>query len=190
MANPSMRLSTEISRNLKESHLIAVKRIFWYIKGTPSLGIWYPKCLSFDLKVYSDFDYVGCNMDIKSTSGACQFLGGKLVCWSAKKKQSIVMSSAEYVAATRCCANMLWMKSQLSDYDIIYKNMPIFYDNTSVIAISNNPVLHSRTKHTDIKYHFIRDHILKGDTKLHFIATQYQLADIFTKPLDEQLSRD
>ncbi|GJZ21177.1 hypothetical protein Tco_0558216 [Tanacetum coccineum] len=107
--------------------------------------------------------------------------------WSAKKQQSVAMSSAEaeYVAAAGCCASILWMKSQLSDYDIHYKMVPIFCDNTSAIAISNNPVLHSRTKHIDIRYHFIRDHILKGDIELHFIPTEYQLADIFTKPLDE-----
>ncbi|GJR13712.1 retrovirus-related pol polyprotein from transposon TNT 1-94 [Tanacetum coccineum] len=116
----------------------------------------------FDLKGYSDSDYAGCNMDRKSTS-----------------------AKAEYVATTGCCANILWMKSQLTDYDIIYEKVPIFCDNTSAIAISNNPVLHSRTKHIDIRYHFIKDHILKGDIELHFIPTQYQLADIFTKPLDE-----
>ncbi|GJX61358.1 hypothetical protein Tco_0294258 [Tanacetum coccineum] len=94
-------------------------------------------------------------------------------------------SKAEYVAADGCCANILWMKSQLIDYDIIYENVPIFCDNISAIAISNNPVLHSRTKHIDIRYHFIRDYILQGDIELHFIPTQYQLDDIFTKPLDE-----
>ncbi|GJW55286.1 hypothetical protein Tco_0099371 [Tanacetum coccineum] len=134
-------LCARYQANLKESHLIIVKRIFRYLKGTPSLGLWYPKCSNFDLKGYSNSDYVGCNMDKKSTSGACQLLRGKLV--------------------------------------------PIFCDNTSAIAISNNPVLHSRTKHIDIRYHFIRDYILKGDIELHFIPTQYQLADIFTKPLDE-----
>ncbi|GKB01459.1 retrovirus-related pol polyprotein from transposon TNT 1-94 [Tanacetum coccineum] len=114
-----------------------------------------PDLAGFDLKGYSNSDYVGCNMDRKSISCACQILGGKL------------------------------MKSQLSDYDIHYKMVPIFCDNTSAIAISNNPVLHSRTKHIDIRYHFIRDHILKGDIELHFIPTEYQLADIFTKTLDE-----
>ncbi|GKA42788.1 hypothetical protein Tco_0735448 [Tanacetum coccineum] len=89
------------------------------------------------------------------------------------------------VAAAGCCANILWIKSQLTDYDIIYEKVPIFFDNTHAMAISNNPVLHSRTKHIDIRYHFIRDHILKGDIELHFIPTQYQLADIFTKPLDK-----
>ncbi|GKD40723.1 hypothetical protein Tco_1260930, partial [Tanacetum coccineum] len=94
----------------------------------------------------------------KSTLGTCQLLGGKLMCWSAKKQQFVAMSSAEaeYVAAVGYCANILWMK-----------------------------ILHSRTKHIDIRYHFIRDHILKEDIKLHFIPTQYQLANIFTKPLDE-----
>ncbi|GKE50624.1 hypothetical protein Tco_1481882, partial [Tanacetum coccineum] len=116
----------------------------------------------FDLKGYSTSDYAGCNMDRKSTS-----------------------AKAEYVAAAGCCANILWMKSQLTNYDIIYKKVPIFCDNTSAIAISNNPVLHSRTKHIDILYHFIRDHIPKGDIELHFIPTQYQVSDIFTKSLDE-----
>ncbi|GKE98488.1 retrovirus-related pol polyprotein from transposon TNT 1-94, partial [Tanacetum coccineum] len=76
-----------------------------YLKGTSTLGLYYLKCSCFDLKGYSDSDYAGCNMDRKSTSGACQILGGKLVCWSAKKQQSVAMSSAEaeYVAATGCC---------------------------------------------------------------------------------------
>ncbi|GJZ29271.1 reverse transcriptase domain-containing protein [Tanacetum coccineum] len=89
----------------------------------------------FDLKRYSDSDYAGCNMDRKSTPGACQLLGGKLVCWSAKKQQSVAISSAEaeYIAAAGCCANILWMKIQLTDYDIIYENVPI---NTGAIVIS------------------------------------------------------
>ncbi|GJW23916.1 retrovirus-related pol polyprotein from transposon TNT 1-94 [Tanacetum coccineum] len=128
-----------------------------YLKGTSSVGRWYLKCLGFDLKGYSDSDYAGCNMDRQSTSSACQILRGKLVCWSAKKQKSVAMSSAEveYVAAA------------------------------GVIAISSNLVLHSRTKQIDIRYHCIRDHILKGDIELHVIPTEYQLADIFTNPLDE-----
>ncbi|GJW60037.1 retrovirus-related pol polyprotein from transposon TNT 1-94 [Tanacetum coccineum] len=160
---PDIQFSTclcaRYQANPKESYLIVVKRIFRYLKGTPSLGLWYPKCLGFDLKGYLDSDYAGCNMDKKSTSGACQFLGGKLMCWSAKKQQSVAMSSAE------------------AEY------VPIFCDNTSAIAISNNPVLHSRTKQIDIRYHFIRDHVLKGDIELHFIPTQYQLADIFLEKM-------
>ncbi|GKC17160.1 hypothetical protein Tco_1013942 [Tanacetum coccineum] len=161
--------------------------IFKYLKGTPNLGLWYPKGSGFDLKAYSDSDYTGCNLDRKSTSGGCQILGGKLVCWSAKKQSSVAMSSAKakYVVAARCCAQVLWIKSQPADYDILYDKVPIFCDNTSAISISNNPVLHSRTKHIDIRYHFIRDHILKGDIELHFVPIDLQLADIFTKPLAE-----
>ncbi|GKC42883.1 hypothetical protein Tco_1060605 [Tanacetum coccineum] len=123
----------------------------------------------------------------KSTLEGHQILGGKLVCWSAKKKSSVSMSSAEveYVAAAGCCAQVLWIKSQLADYDVLYEKVPIFYDNTSAIAISNNPVLHSKTKHIDIRYHFIKDHILKVDIELHFVPTALQLADIFIKPLVE-----
>ncbi|GJT95818.1 retrovirus-related pol polyprotein from transposon TNT 1-94, partial [Tanacetum coccineum] len=189
-SRPDIQFSTclcaRYQANPKESHLVAVKRIFRYLKGTPNLGLWYPKGSGFDLKAYSDSDYAGCNLDRKSTSGGCQILGGKLVCWSAKKQSSVAMSSAEaeYVAAG-CCAQVLWIKSQLADYDVLYDKVPIFCDNTSVIAISNNPVLHSRTKHIDIRYHFIRDHILKGDIELHFVPTDLQLADIFTKPLAE-----
>ncbi|GJT58696.1 hypothetical protein Tco_1002229 [Tanacetum coccineum] len=97
------------------------------------------------------------------------------------------MSSAEteYVVAAGCCAQVLWIKSQLADYDVLYDKVPIFCDNTSAITISNNPVLHSRTKYIDIRYHFIRDHILKGGIELHFIPTDLHLADIFTKPLAE-----
>nr|GEU43457.1 retrovirus-related Pol polyprotein from transposon TNT 1-94 [Tanacetum cinerariifolium] len=100
---------------------------------------------------------------------------------------SVAMSlaEAEYVAVAGCCTSILWMKSQISYYDIHYKMVPIFYANTSAIAISNNIVLHLRTKHIDIRYHFIKDHILKGDIELHFILTEYQLANIFAKPLDE-----
>ncbi|GJT63688.1 retrovirus-related pol polyprotein from transposon TNT 1-94 [Tanacetum coccineum] len=166
VTRPDIQFSTVLcaryQSNPKESHLTTMKRILRYLKGTPTLGLYYPKCSGFDLKGYSDSDYAGCNMDRKSTS-----------------------AKAKYVNAVGCCASILWMKSQLSDYDIHYKMVPIFYDNTSAIAISNNPVLHSRTKHIDIRYHFIRDHILKGDIELHFILTEYQLANIFTKPLDE-----
>ncbi|GKB48300.1 retrovirus-related pol polyprotein from transposon TNT 1-94 [Tanacetum coccineum] len=133
-------------------------------------------------------NFIVYQMDVKSA-----FLNVDIVyvydysCISVSAILRIAMSlaEAEYVAAVGCCANILWMKSQLTNYDIIYKKVPIFCDNTSAIAILNNPLLHSRTKHIDIRYHFIRYHILKRDIELHFIPSQYQLADIFTKPLDE-----
>ncbi|GJS71011.1 retrovirus-related pol polyprotein from transposon TNT 1-94 [Tanacetum coccineum] len=119
-SRPDIQFSTclcaRYQANPKESYLVVVKRIFKYLKGTPSLGLWYPKGSGFDLKAYSDSDYARCNLDRKSTSGGCQILGGKLVCWSAKKQSFVAMSSAEaeYVAAAGCCAQVLWIKSQLA----------------------------------------------------------------------------
>ncbi|KAI3681369.1 hypothetical protein L6452_36163 [Arctium lappa] len=171
----------------KESHLIAVKRIFRYLKGTPNLGLWYPKDSGFDLTGYSDSDFAGCKLDRKSTTGGCQLLGGKLVSWTSKKQNSVSTSTAEaeYVAAGSCSSQILWMRNQLLDYDLQLSKIPIYCDSTSAIAIANNPVLHSKTKHIEIRYHFIRDHVMNGDIELHFIPTDFQLADIFTKPLDE-----
>ena len=77
------------------------------------------------------------------------------------------------------------MRNQLRDYGLLLSKIPIFCDNTSAIAISNNPVQHSRTKHIDIRYHFIREHVTNGTVELHFVPTEQQIADIFTKPLDE-----
>ncbi|KAJ9566817.1 LOW QUALITY PROTEIN: hypothetical protein OSB04_002783 [Centaurea solstitialis] len=170
----------------KESHLTAVKRIFRYLKGTPNLGLWYSKDSGFDLTAYSDSDFSGCKIDRKSTTGGCHLLGGKLVSWTSKKQNSVSTSiaEAEYVAAGICCAQVLWLRNQLQDYDIQLSKIPIYCDNTSAIAIANNPVLHSKTKHIEVRYHFIRDHVMNGDIELHFVPTKYQLADLFTKPLD------
>ncbi|GJZ92672.1 hypothetical protein Tco_0664737 [Tanacetum coccineum] len=105
--------------------------------------------------------------------------------YQANPKESHLIDVKRIFRYLKGKAPLMKLKSQLNDYDIIYEKVLIYCDNTSAIAISNNPVLHSRTKHIDIRYHFIRDHILKGDIELHFIPTQYQLADIFTKPLHE-----
>ena len=101
-----------------ESHLIAIKRIFRYLKGTPNLGIWYPRDSGFDIIGYSDADYAGCRIDRKSTTRTCQFLGNKLVSWFSKKHHSISTSTteAEYIAAASCCAQILWIRNQLVDY--------------------------------------------------------------------------
>nr|GFB66713.1 hypothetical protein [Tanacetum cinerariifolium] len=104
--------------NPNEHHVSAVKRIFHYLKGTINLGLWYLKDSGFDLTTYSDTDYVGCHLDRKSTSGSVQFLGDKLVCWSSKKQNCVSISTAEseYVAVSGCCAQVLWMRTQLTDY--------------------------------------------------------------------------
>ncbi|KAI3681450.1 hypothetical protein L6452_36246 [Arctium lappa] len=135
--------------NPKESHLFAVKRILRYLKG--------------------------CKMDRKSTSGSCQFLGDKLVSWTSKKQNCVSTSTAEaeYVAAASCCSQVLWMRTQLKDFGYTYQRVPIYCDSMSAIAITANPVQHSKTKHIDVRYHFIKDHVEKGDIEMHFVTTDY-----------------
>ena len=172
----------------KECHLVAVKRILRYLVATPCFGIWYPKGSTFDLIGYSDSDYAGCKVDRKSTSGTCQFLGRSLVSWNSKKQTSVALSTAEaeYVAAGQCCAQLLWMRQTLRDFGYNLSKVPLLCDNESAIRMAENPVEHSRTKHIDIRHHFLRDHQQKGDIEVFHVSTENQLADIFTKPLDEK----
>ncbi|GJW32445.1 retrovirus-related pol polyprotein from transposon TNT 1-94 [Tanacetum coccineum] len=145
---------------LTVKHLKEVKQIFWYLRQSYNMGLWYPKDSRFELIAYSDADHTGCKDDCKSTSGGLQFLVVKLMSWSSKKKDCTVMSNAEaeYVSLSACCAQ-------------------------SAIAISCNPVQHSKTKHIDIRYHFIKEHVEKGSVEIYFVRTEYQLADLFTKAL-------
>jgi hypothetical protein len=171
----------------KESHMMALKRIFRYLVDTPRYGIWYPKGSSFILNGYTDADWAGDKDDRKSTSGACQFLGRSLVCWSSKKQNCISLSTAEaeYVATASGCTRLFWMRQTLEEYGVTCDKVPLLCDNESAIKIAYNPVQHSRTKHIEIRNHFIRDHVARGDIELIYVPTKDQLADIFTKPLDE-----
>nr|GEX66262.1 retrovirus-related Pol polyprotein from transposon TNT 1-94 [Tanacetum cinerariifolium] len=304
--------------NPSEHHVSAVKWIFFYLKRTINLGLWYPKYSGFDLTAYSDADHAGCHLDRKieseyvAVSGCCaqvlwmrtqltdygffydkadmeelmdehmdelmdehmdehdmvdqspftlyveaitkakitilmertrfgmencdtvptpmvehaklkldlvrkpvdhtdyrsmigsliscrmslrlkkyicsvQFLGDKLACWSSKKQNCVSYSTAEfeYVAVSGCCAQVLWIRTQLTDYGFFYDKVPIYCDSKSVITISCNPVQHTRTKHIDVRYHFIKDHVEKGTIELYFVGTEYQLANLFTKSLPE-----
>ncbi|KAK6160393.1 hypothetical protein DH2020_003774 [Rehmannia glutinosa] len=113
-------LCARFQSNPKESHMSAVKRIFRYLKGTIQYGLFYPKNENFSLKGYSDSDYAGNIDDRKSTSGSCQMLGNRLISWFSKKQNSIATSTAEaeYIAAGSCCAQVLWMRQQLRDYEV------------------------------------------------------------------------
>jgi hypothetical protein len=183
----SVCMCARFQANPKECHLVAVKKILRYLVHTQNLGLWYPKGSFFDLFGYSNSDYAGCKVDRKSTSGTCQFLGRSLVSWSSKKQNYVALSTveAEYIAVGACCAQLLWMKQTLKDFGCDFKRIPLLCDNESAIKLANNPVQHSRTKHIDIRNHFLRDHEAKGDIELCHVNTKNQLADIFTKPLDE-----
>ncbi|GJR07748.1 retrovirus-related pol polyprotein from transposon TNT 1-94, partial [Tanacetum coccineum] len=168
-----------------EKHLKEVKRIFRYLRGTINMGLWYMKDSGFDLTGFSYADYAGCKDTFKSTSGGTQFLVEKLVSWSSKKQDCTSLSTveAEYVSLSACCAQVLWIQTQLTDYGFHFNKIPIYCNSKSAIAISCNPVQHSRTKHINVRYHFIKEHVEKATIELYFVKTNYQLADIFTKAL-------
>jgi hypothetical protein len=109
------------------------------------------------------------------------------VSWSSKKQNFVALSTAEaeYIAAGACCAQLLWMKQILRDFGCEFKRIPLLCDNESVVKLANDPAQHSRTKHIYIRHHFLRDQEAKGDIELCHVNTKNQLADIFTKPLDE-----
>ncbi|GJT91674.1 retrovirus-related pol polyprotein from transposon TNT 1-94 [Tanacetum coccineum] len=170
-----------------EKHLKEVKRIFRYLRGTINMGLWYPKDSGFELTAFSDADHAGCVDTRKSTSGGIQFLGDKLVSWMSKKQDCTAMSSAEaeYMALSASYAQVMWMRTQLQDYGFNYNKIPLYCDSQSAIAISCNPVQHSRTKHIHTRYHFIKEQVENGIIELYFVRTKYQLADMFTKALPE-----
>ncbi|GJZ72559.1 retrovirus-related pol polyprotein from transposon TNT 1-94 [Tanacetum coccineum] len=171
-----------------EKHLQAVKRIFRYLNGTINMGLWYLKDTNMSLTAYADADHAGCQDTRRSTSGSAQFLGDKLVSWSSKKQKSTDISSteAEYIALSGCCSQILWMRSQLTYYGFQFNKIPLYCDNKSAIALCCTNVQHSRAKHIDIRYHFINEQVENGIVELYFVRTEYQLADIFTKPLPRE----
>nr|GEZ10264.1 retrovirus-related Pol polyprotein from transposon TNT 1-94 [Tanacetum cinerariifolium] len=130
-------------------------------------------------------DHAGCQDTSRSTSGSGQFLGERLISWSLKRQKSAAISNteAEYIALSGCCAQILWMRSQLSDYGIGFNKIPMYCDNKSGIALYCNNVQHSRSKHIDIIYHFIKEQVENGMIELYLVNTEYHLADLFTKAL-------
>ncbi|GKA00798.1 retrovirus-related pol polyprotein from transposon TNT 1-94 [Tanacetum coccineum] len=168
-----------------EKHLNAVKMIFRYLKGTVHRGLWYPKDSSIALTSFADADHAGCQDTRRSTSRSMKLLGDTLVSWSSKRQKSAAISSteAEYIALSGCCAQILWMRSQLTDYGFGFNKIPMYCDNKSAIALCCNNVQYSRSKHIDIRFHFIKEHVENGMIELYFVNTEYQLADIFTKAL-------
>ena len=181
----SVCLCARFQSDPRDSHLQAVKRILRYLVGTINLSLFYKKNQDFRLRGFCDANYAGDKVESKSTSGGCQFLGSSLISWASKKKNSIALSTAEaeYISAAGCCSQLLWVKYQLEDYSRFEQNIPVFCDNTSAINLSKNLIQHSKAKHIEIKYHFIRDYVQKGIFDIRFVDTDHQWADIFTKAL-------
>ncbi|GJY64463.1 putative ribonuclease H-like domain-containing protein [Tanacetum coccineum] len=170
----------------KTSHFNAMKRIFRYLKGQPKLGLWYPRDSPFDLEAFFDSDYAGASLDRKSTIGGCQFLGKRLISWQCKK-QTIVANStteAEHVAAANCYGLVLWIQNLMLAYGFNFMNTKIYIDNESTICIVKNTMPYSKTKHIEIKHHFIKDSYEKKLIQVIKIHTDQNVADLLIKAFD------
>ncbi|GKA90216.1 hypothetical protein Tco_0812086 [Tanacetum coccineum] len=143
-----------------EKHINAVKRIFRYLKGTINMGLWYSKDTGMSMTAYADADHAWCQDTRRNTY---VFLGDKLVSWSSKKQ-----------------------KCTLTDYGFQFNKIPLYCDNKSAIALCCNNVQHSRAKYIDVRYQFIKEQVKNGIVELYFVWTEYQLDDIFTKPLPRE----
>ncbi|GKA73542.1 retrovirus-related pol polyprotein from transposon TNT 1-94 [Tanacetum coccineum] len=186
--NHALCLCAQYQAKPTKKHLQAVKRIFRYLNGTINMGLWYSKDTDMSLTAFADTDHAGCQDTRRSTSRSGQFLDDKLVSWSSKKQKYTAISSteAEYITLSRFCSQILWIRSQLTDYGFQFNKIPLYCDNKSAIALCCNNVQHSRAKHIDICYHFIKEQVENGIVELYFVRTEYQLADIFTKPLPRE----
>ena len=172
----------------RPKHWTAIKRVFRYLKGTKYLELVYggsPELLDNNLNFYCDADWAS-DKDRKSISGYVVTLAGGAVAWSSKKQTTVAPSTpeAEYIAAAHVAKQVLWHRSLLNEAKFPLSTPSIiFSDNQSAISIAHHPEFHARTKHIDIATHFLRDHVQKGTIDLHYINTDFNIADIFTKPL-------
>ncbi|KAF2318762.1 hypothetical protein GH714_010522 [Hevea brasiliensis] len=168
------------------SHLKYVRRILRYLKGTIHFGLFFKKDTSLVLSAFSDADWAGCPTTRRSTTGYCTFLGCNIISWCAKKQHTVARSSteAEYRSMAHTAAELTWLGYLLQDLQIYPKQPPILYgDNLSALHLTVNPVLHSRSKHVALDYHYVRERVAQGVLITRYIPSAYQIADIFTKSM-------
>nr|GEU64395.1 putative ribonuclease H-like domain-containing protein [Tanacetum cinerariifolium] len=170
----------------KVSHMHVGTRIFRYLKGHLTLGLWYHKDSHLELISYSDSDYTGDSLDRKSIIRGCQFSGSRLISWQCKKQTIMANSTtkAECIATSSCYGKVLWLQNQLLDYGYNFMQRKIHVDNESVIFVMKNPVYHSMTKYIEISHHFIRDSYEKRLIEIEKIHTDSNVADLLTKAFD------
>ncbi|KAK2983111.1 hypothetical protein RJ640_013642 [Escallonia rubra] len=174
------------------THMKAAKRILRYLKGTIEFGLFYSPSNNFKLLAYCDSDFAGDLDDRKSTTGFVFYMGNMAFTWSSKKQPIVTLSTceAEYVAATSCVCQAIWLRFLLRELHLPQKeSTEIFVDNKSAIALPKNPVFHDRSKHINTRYHYIRECITEKAVELKDVKSQDQVADIFTKPLKVEAFR-
>ncbi|KAJ0869676.1 putative RNA-directed DNA polymerase [Helianthus annuus] len=187
---PDIAFAVGIVSRLMQSpsvyHYGAAKRIMRYLAGTVGFGLWYGKTECVTLSGFTDSDWAGTSEDMKSLSANAFFLGTGAVSWMSKKQAVVALSTteAEYIAAATGACQAVWMRKMLKELGHEQQEAtPIWCDNRSTVFLTKNQGFHSRTKHINIKYHFIRSLVEEKEIKLVPCDTKEQIADIFTKAL-------
>ena len=179
----SIGIVTRFFANARENHLMVVKIIMRYLKGIDDFGLYYKRNEKFELRAYIDVDWGGNIDDRKSTNGGALFLGKRLVSWTSNKKICTSQSTTEveYVVATINCTNIVWIKQPLKGMkEEITKPVTLYCDNTSDINISKNLVMHTKTKHIAIKYHYLRELVQDKEVKMEYVNTKEKIVDIMS----------
>ena len=169
-----------------EVHMGTAKRVLRYLRGTTDYGVQFQPCSDVKLIAYSDSDWAGLADDIKSISGYTFTLGSRVFSWISKKQDTVAQSTAEaeYIAVSTAVNQALWLRKIFQDMgQKQVETTQVNVDNKSAIAITKNPVCHSKIKHMKVKFHAIRDAEQDKEVKMVYCQLEYQLADIFTKAL-------
>lgn len=177
----------------RDAHWALVKRILRYLHGTVAKGLQLRRSTTPTLVVYSDTDWAGCPDTRRSTSGFCVFFGDSLVSWSSKRQAIVSRSSAEaeYRGVANAAAECCWIRQLLGELHVkIDKATLLYCDNISAVYLTENPVLHGRTKHVELDVHFVREKVAIGEVRVRHVPTRQQIADIMTKGLPTALFED
>lgn len=192
VSRPDIAYAVEIvSRYLdkyNDQHWNAVKRIMRYLSHTKHLGILYSKCESLNLIGFSDSDYAADIDTRRSTSGYIFKLANGSITWMSKRQTCVSLSTteAEYIAACLAVKESIWIQKLLCDLGYANNSVPIYMDNQSAIKLVRNPEFHCRTKHIDVKFHFIREKYDNHEIDVMYVCTRNQIADLLTKALPKE----
>eukprot|EP00795_Rhopilema_esculentum_P007133 gene7133-biopygen8536 len=169
-----------------EAHLTAVKRVFRYLKGTINLSLVYKKSESKEVTGFSDASWADDMQNRHSTTGNVFMMAGGAISWLSQKQSTVALSTveAEYIALSKAAQEVVWLKQLFREIGDNVQPITIMEDNQGAISMTKNPVGHKRTKHIDIRYHFVREQVEKGTLLLKYCNTKEMLADLLTKSLN------